>query len=352
MAPDQIVAWAGLVIGLAFGVCGQITGFCLKRGLAGWWVEGEGTKIRALGLALAVALVGAQALDAAGLVALRTSLYMQPEISVLTLAAGGVLFGYGMVMANGCGARALVLLGSGNLRSFVVLVCLGIAGAATLTGLVAPLRTAMQSVATLPAPVSPASLPAWLATAGLDGTVARWLVVALMSGGLMAFAFLHAPFRKDAKAMASGFIVGLLVVMGWYATGVLGADDFDPAALESLTFIAPVANTINFLMLATGFRLSFGVAVVIGVFLGALGSALVTRTGKLEGFTRPGSMLRYMGGGTLMGLGGAMALGCNIGQGLTGLSTLALGSFIASGGILLGAWFALRGPGRLPAPRP
>ncbi len=352
MAPDQVVLWAGLAIGLAFGICGQITGFCLKRGLAGWWVEGEGTKIRAFALAMAVAVLGAQWLDAAGLVELRGSLYMQPNLSIATLAFGGIVFGYGMVMANGCGARALVLLGSGNMRSFVVLVCLGLAAAATLTGLIAPLRTIAQAAANLPAPVSPPSLPMWLAWLGLDASLARWLVVLAISGGLAAFAFIHTPFRRDARAMASGLIVGLLVVAGWYATGVLGADDFDPAPLESLTFIAPVANSINYVMLATGIRPGFGVAVVGGVLAGSLLAALLTRTARLEGFTRPASILRYMGGGALMGIGGALALGCNIGQGLTGLSTLALGSFVAAGGILGGAWLALRGPLRLPQAQP
>lgn len=352
MAPDQIVLWAGLIIGLAFGVCGQVTGFCLTRGLVGWWVEGDGRKIRAFALALAVALLGAQVLDAAGLVTLGASLYMQPSLPVPVLVIGGMLFGYGMVMANGCGARALVLLGSGNLRSFLVLVCLGVAAAATLTGLIAPWRVAAQAATAVAAPVSPPSLPAWLALVGLDGAIARWLVVIAMSGGLAAFAFAHAPFRGDAKAVLSGLVIGGLVVAGWYATGVLGADDFDPAPLESLTFIAPVANTINFAMLATGIRLTFGVTVVIGVFAGALLAALATRTVRLEGFSRPVSMLRYMGGGALMGMGGALALGCSIGQGLTGLSTLALGSFLGAGGILAGAWLGLRGPLRLESPRP
>lgn len=352
MAPDQIVLWAGLIIGLAFGICGQITGFCLMRGLAGWWVEGEGTKIRAFALALAVAVLGAQALDAAGLIALRTSLYVQPSLPVPVLIFGGMLFGYGMVMANGCGARALVLLGSGNLRSCIVLLCLGIAAAATLTGLLAPIRAAAQGAVSVAAPVSPSTLPMWIGTLGLGADLARWLVVALISGGLAVFAFSHGAFRANIKAVASGLVIGALVVAGWYATGVLGADDFDPATLESLTFVGPVANTINYVMLATGIRLTFGVAVVGGVFVGALLTALATRTAKLEGFTRPASMLRYMGGGALMGVGGALALGCSIGQGLTGLSTLALGSFLAAGGILFGAWLALRGPLRLGKPQP
>jgi uncharacterized protein len=155
MAPDQIVLWAGLVIGLAFGVCGQITGFCLMRGLTGWWVEGDGRKIRAFALALAVAVLGAQVLGAAGLVALSSSLYMQPSLPIPVLIAGGMLFGYGMVMANGCGARSLVLLGSGNLRSLVVLLCLGLAAGATLTGIIAPWRTIAQAATGVVAPVSP-----------------------------------------------------------------------------------------------------------------------------------------------------------------------------------------------------
>ena len=139
-----------------------------------------------------------------------------------------------------------------------------------------------------------------------------------------------------------------MIAAGWLATGYLGRDDFEPAPVASLTFIAPVGETIQYAMLATGARMSFGVTIICGVFLGALGSALLTKTFALQGFSRPTQMLRYMAGGVLMGIGGAMALGCSIGQGLTGFSTLAFSSFLAFGGIALGATFALRGPFKLP----
>ncbi|MET0170746.1 MAG: YeeE/YedE family protein [Aliihoeflea sp.] len=353
MTPSpETMLWAAFAIGLVFGSVGQVSGFCLMSGLRGWWVEGKGLRIRAFALALAIAIVGSQFLDASGTVRLAGSLYMQPVLPVPLLLIGGALFGYGMVMANGCGARSLVLLGSGNLRSVLVLLCLGIAAQMTLTGLIAPWRAAGQSVLALPAPVSPPTLTALLGGWGLAEGLAHWFPVAIISGGLAVFAFIHAPFRAAPIHILGGLIVGLLVIAGWYATGVLGADDFDPAPLASLTFIAPIGDTIQYLMLATGVRLSFGVAVVTGVVIGAAVTALATRTARLQGFTRPGSMLRYMGGGALMGIGGALALGCSVGQGLTGLSTLAIGSFIAAAGVLAGAALGLLGPLRLPAPQP
>lgn len=350
MTPAVVALWAGLAIGLAFGATGRLSGFCLASGLRGWLAERDGRMIRAFALALAIALVGSQALHAAGLVALGRSVYMQPSFSPLLLAVGGVLFGYGMILANGCGARALVLLGGGNLRSFLVLACLGIAGKATLTGLLAPTR--IWAGATLPVQsgISPPSLPGWLAGQGLDPAWALWLPTLALALILAAFALGHRPFRQSPGLVAGGAIIGLLVVAGWYATGVLGEDDFDPVPLASLTFIAPVADGLLYAMLSTGTALSFGVAVVAGIPCGAFAAALARGHLRLEGFSSPRSMLRYMAGGTLMGIGGALALGCSIGQGLTGLSTLALTAFPAAGGILAGAAIGLRGPLRLARP--
>lgn len=338
MDPLQTTLWAGLAIGLAFGIAARASGFCLLSGLRGWWVTGEGAKIRAFGLALAVAIAGSQLLDLAGLVDLRRSLYAPATFAPAVILSGGVLFGYGMVLANGCGARSLVLLAGGNLRSFVVLICLGIAAYATLSGLVAPLRVAASSYGTVDAAPDLAAL---LSAYGVGEKSARLLLAALLAGGL-AFLALARGERRDAGPLAGGAAVGLLVVAGWAATGILGADDFTPVPLASLTFIAPLGETIQYAMLATGMRPSFGVAVVAGVFAGALLTALLTRTARLEGFASPRAMLRSMAGGALMGAGGALALGCSIGQGLTGLSTLAPASFVAAGGILAGAWMGLR----------
>jgi uncharacterized protein len=347
MTPAVLSLWAGFAIGLVFGATGQATGFCLNRGLHGFWITGNGVKIRAFALALAVAILGSQALDAAGVVDLRNSIYLGSTFSWLLLPLGGVLFGYGMIACNGCPSRTLVLLGQGNLRSFVVLVCLGIAAYMTLTGIFAPVRTQVAAVTGAAVGEGPQSLP-YLLAGTVSTNVARVVTVIVLAALLVWFAFAHKQFRDSRKDVASGFIIGALVPAGWLATGWLGADDFDPVPLVSLTFIAPIGETIQYAMIATGTKASFGVAVVCGVFLGSLGSALFTRGWRLEGFPNAERMARYMAGGALMGIGGALALGCSIGQGLTGLSTLALGSFLAAGGILLGARLALRGPLQLP----
>jgi len=298
-----IVVLSGLLIGLAYGAVGLLSGFCLLSGLRGWWADGDSRLIRTYALALGIAIAATQLLAAGNVVDLAKSIYLQPSFSAPLMFFGGLLFGYGMVLANGCGSRALVLLGRGNLRSFVVVIVLGIAAQ----------------------------------------MFARTLAASLIAGALIIFAFAHAPFQRAWGQIAAGIAVGLLAAAGWFATGYLGADDFNPVAVTSLTFIAPIADSVQYAMFSTGLTLNFGITMVAGVFAGSLTTALVTRRFRWEGFNSPRHMLRSIGGAALMGAGGAMAYGCSIGQGLTGLSTLALASFVAVGGILVGTAAGLRG---------
>src|SRR5579863_10455978 len=341
MPPDfNSVVGAGLLIGLAYGAVGLLSGFCLLSSLRGWWAEGDSRLIRTFAMALAVAVIATQSLVGYGAVDLSKSVYLQPSFSIPLMFGGGLLFGYGMVLANGCGSRALVLLGRGNLRSFVVVIVLGITAQMTLRGLIAPIRMPLlQSTLSKPAHLS---LPELLPVIG-GGMTARLAVALAISVALVIFAFSHEPFRRAYGQVAAGIAVGLLVTAGWFATGYLGADEFNPAAVTSLTFIAPVVDAVQYVMLSTGLTLNFGIAMVFGVFAGSLLTALVTRRFRLEAYTSSRHMLRSIIGAALMGSGGAMALGCSIGQGLTGISTLALSSFVAVAGILLGTAAGLRG---------
>ena len=165
----------------------------------------------------------------------------------------------------------------------------------------------------------------------------------MISAALIIFAFAHLPFRRSPGQIAAGVLVGILIAAGWFATGYLGADDFNPTPVTSLTFIAPIADALQYVMLSTGSTLNFGIATVGGVFTRSLVTALATGRFHWEGYQSPRHMLRSAGGAALMGAGGVMAFGCSIGQGLTGLSTLALASFVAVAGILLGTAAGLRG---------
>lgn len=341
MESTQLVIVAGLVIGFVYGSVGLLSGFCLMSSMRGFLAEGDGRLVRTYALAIAVAIAVSQFLAGNGMVDLGKSIYLQPTFSVPVLFLGGLLFGYGMVLSNGCGSRALVLLGRGNLRSFVVVIVLGIAAQMTLKGLIAPARIALVQASQTT--VNANSLPSLLATLGVTEAVSRALAAAAIVLALVLFAFAHPPFRRAPGQIAAGVIVGLLVAGGWYVTGYLGADDFNPVPVSSLTFVAPIADSLQYAMLSTGLTLNFGIATVAGVFTGSLATALATGRFKLESYSSPRHMLRSASGAALMGTGGVMAFGCSIGQGLTGLSTLALGSFVAVAGILLGTTAGLRG---------
>jgi hypothetical protein len=338
---SNLVLLAGLVIGLVYGAIGLLSGFCLMSSLRGWWAEGDSRLVRSYALAIGIAIAATQLLAAGGLVDLGKSIYLQASFSAPLMLLGGLMFGYGMVLSNGCGSRALVLLGRGNLRSLVVVIVLGIAAQMTLKGLIAPLRIVLLQATQTSAKAN--SLPSLLSAAGLAESPARLLAASMLSAALLVFAFAHLPFRRAPGQIAAGLAVGLLVAGGWLATGYLGADDFNPAPVASLTFIAPIADTLQYAMLSTGLTLNFGIATVTGVFVGSLLTALLTGRFHLEGYHSPRHMLRSIAGAVLMGAGGAMAYGCSVGQGLTGLSTLALPSFVAVAGILLGTAAGLRG---------
>jgi uncharacterized protein len=341
MDSTQIVILSALVIGLIYGSVGLLSGFCMMSSMRGWLADGDGRLARTYALAMGMAIAASQILAAAGLVDLSKSIYLQPSFSAPIMFLGGLLFGYGMVLSNGCGSRALVLLGRGNLRSLVVVIILAIFAQMTLKGLIAPARIAMVGASQTTAATN--SLPALLASLGLGAVGARMIAASIIAAALVVFAFAYGPFRQSPGQMLAGIVMGLLIAAGWYATGYLGADDFNPVPVTSLTFIAPIADALQYMMLSTGSTLNFGIVTVFGVFFGSLITALSTGRFHLEGYSSPRHMLRSAGGAALMGTGGVMAFGCSIGQGLTGLSTLALASFVAVAGILLGTAAGLRG---------
>ena len=323
----------GLILGGIFGAAARAGRFCLLRGMKGAMGQGDLAPLRAFALALAVAICATQALAWQGLTDLSATLPMRGAASWPGMFAGGAIFGLGMVLANACGARSVVLAAGGNMRSVLVLMALGLSAQASMTGVLAPLRGWFQSMGQArPATALPDLL------AGMGQAPALALSVGLPALLLAAFALpLLRQNRLDAACAA---VIGLVVAAGWWATFATD-DPFDPRILTSISFIGPVGDGLLWLMLSTGRALSFGIAVVAGTALGALAAALLMRDLRLEGFGSGAQMQRALAGGVLMGFGGVLALGCSIGQGLSGVSTLSLASLVAFSGILAGIAVAL-----------
>ena len=200
----QIVILSALVIGLIYGSIGLLSGFCMMSSMRGWLAEGDGRLVRTYALAMGVAIAASQILAAAGLVDLGKSIYLQPTFSAPVMFLGGLLFGYGMVLSNGCGSRALVLLGRGNLRSLVVVIILAIFAQMTLKGLIAPSRIAMVGASQTTAATN--SLPALLASLGLGAVGARMIAASVLGALLIIFAFAYAPFRRSPGQIAAGIV--------------------------------------------------------------------------------------------------------------------------------------------------
>lgn len=339
-----LVAGLGFGLGGAFGVVAERGNFCTMGGLSDYVALGDGRRLRAWILAMAVAILGTQGLEIAGLVELKKSIYLGPSLTWAGGLFGGALFGFGMTLTGGCANKTLVRLGGGSLKALVVILILGATAYMTLRGLIAPLRLALERATALDVKAAGdqglAALLAWASGASILS--ARLMVGAALVALLLWFAFKDPAFRRSRRDVFAGLMIGLLVVGGWAATGIAGHDDFEPTALASLTFVGPSAEALMYLMTFTGASLGFGIAVVGGVVAGSLLSSASRGSFRLEGFADRADLGRHLGGAALMGVGGVLAGGCTIGQGLTGLSTLGAGSVAAVAGIVGGAVMGIR----------
>ncbi len=335
LEPRTAMLLAALVVGAVFGVTARLTTFCFRSAVLELLARRIGFQAVAWVFAMAFAVLTTQMLSYAGMVDLSESIYLSSSLPWLTLALGGVLFGIGMILARGCGARHMVLVAGGNLRSAVVLSVLGIVAYMTLRGILAVPRTSLEAIGTVDIAnlgLASQSLAEIIGSDGIAGLVVSAVLVAAA-----IFVAIKSGTQARRAAALTGVLVGLLIAAGWYATGVIGYDEFEPVRTESLTFTAPVGNAIQYLMTYTGATADFGIVAVAGVVLGALIVAVIRGEWHLEAFQTPHQLLRYVGGGALMGFGGILALGCTIGAGLSGVSTLSIGSILAIGSIFVGA---------------
>jgi uncharacterized protein len=349
------VLWAAFALGVVFGAVAQRTHFCTMGAVADIVGVGDWTRMRMWALAIGVAMIGFNTMVGLGWLQAEHSLYAGPRLPWLSNVVGGLAFGVGMVLASGCGSKALVRLGGGNLKSLVVLCLLALAAYATLRGVSAVARVATLDAVFVDLPAGQ-DLPSLLAHA--TGWPRPTLAAAIGGGlGLALIGWaLARPEGRAAEVLLAGIGIGATVVGMWWVSGRLGFVAEHPLTLEptfvatnsrrmeALSFVAPVAYTMDWLILFsdTSRVLTLGIVSTLGVVVGSAAAALAGGSFRWEGFAGTEDTANHVVGALLMGAGGVTALGCTIGQGLSGVSTLALGSFLALMGILAGGWLGVR----------
>lgn len=351
MSVGTLVATAGFAAGIIFGATANKTNFCTMGGVSDMVLMGDSTRFRAWMLAIAIAILGTQALHMMEMIDLTLSpadggaIYLTSSLGWPGAIIGGLLFGYGMTMAGGCGNKTLVRIGGGNLKSIIVFMIMGVVAYMTLRGLVGLARLELEvynTDLTAFGLESQSMVEILGMITGMEAESLRLGVTLAFAIAIIAYCFKNAEFRSSPTDIIGALIIGLMVPTGWYITGVMGFDDFQPTPLFSFTFVAPSGESIQYLMTFTGASINFGIATVGGVIVGSFLMALATKSFHVEAFSGAADMKSHMLGAAMMGIGGVLALGCTIGQGLTGMSTLALGSLIALVSIIIGAVWGLK----------
>ena len=369
--------WAIFGIALLMGAIVNKTNFCTMGAVSDWVNIGDTGRFRAWLFAIAIALLGVTALEHYGLVNASTSYppYRGSQLIWAENLLGGIMFGIGMTLASGCGNKCLVRIGGGNLKSILVFAVIAVIA----YFMVNPFPGSDQTLFTVlfynwirPLAVDlGSSQDLGTLVAGTDGAAtARMVIGGALGAVLLVIAFKSRDFRGRFDNILGGLAVGLAVLAAWYVTSNVQIDidgdqyslrsyaqqwdflaesdagkpaDTRPLMSQSFTFINPMGQTAGYS--TSGFNsayLTFGVMAVAGVIFGSLLWSLLSRSFRFEWFASFRDFFNHFVGAVFMGFGGVLGLGCTIGQGITGISTLALGSFIAFGGIVLGSALTMK----------
>lgn len=342
----NVAKWAFLAA-LIFGIIANKTEFCTKTAVRDWVYMDDKNMLRSWFLGIGIAILGVQFLLGTTRLDLSQAIYLTPNFAWLGYLVGGLVFGIGMTLSGGCGQRILVRLGNGNLKSLVVIIVFALTANMTLTGLIAPLRINLIEKANIDLTAhgltNQGMTTAVMSLTGIENAgMVRGILAALIGLGFIVYALMDKRFRKSFDNVLGGVSVGLFVVAGWYITGVVGVDEFFPVRLESYSFVAPIAASLTYLMTFTGTTINFSIAAVAGIVAGSFLYGIVTKKFQIETFDSRSDMIAHIVGGILMGFGGVVALGCTVGQGITGMSTLALGSVVTLAAIIFGSAMTIK----------
>jgi hypothetical protein len=373
---QSALLWATFAIALIMGAVVNKTNFCTMGAVSDAVNMGDMGRMRAWFLAIAVAMIGVTILEFIGLVDPVASFppYRANQLIWAENILGGLMFGVGMTLASGCGNKTLIRIGGGNLKSIVVLLIIAVIAYFMINPFPGSDQTLMSVLfydwirplaVTFSTPQDLGSV-----IAGDNAAIARLVIGGLLGLMLLIYVFKSADFRSSFDNILGGMVVGLAVLAAWYVSSNVAIDldgemhslsgyvqqwdfladsaegkpaDSRPLSPQSFTFINPMGQTLGYA--ASGFNaklLTFGVMAFFGVIAGSLLWALVSRGFRIEWFVNLKDFTTHVIGAVLMGFGGVLAMGCTIGQGITGASTLAIGSFLAFAAIVLGSGLTMK----------
>jgi len=359
---SQSLLWA-FGLSIVFGAIANKANFCTMGAVSDWINIGDHNRMRSWLLAIVTAIIGVGILEYTGNIDLSLTTsnetsnppYRSANFIWLRHLVGGLMFGIGMTLASGCGNKTLVRLGEGNMKSLVVLAIMGIAAWWMLFTNFGYL-VFLQWMLPVSIDFSNQGIPSQDVTAvlsgiaGIESSPAFGFAIALiMAIPLLIWILRSHDFRTNLELISAGLVIGMLIVIGWYVTsGPGGIELMDElefmderpffTGAQSLTFIGPTGHIVQYLK--EGFSeifLTFGIATVLGVVFGSFLYTLVFRKIRIEWFVSWNDFLMHAIGALLMGVGGVLAMGCTIGQGITGVSTLALGSILTIVAIIAGS---------------
>lgn len=337
LTEPALSALFGLLGGIILGLAARLGRFCTLGAIEDLLYGGSSTRMRMWGLAIGTAMIGTFALSAFGRIDLASTIYHGPVWSPALSIIGGLMFGYGMALAGNCGFGALARLGGGDLRSFVIVLVMGVAAYATLSGPLVYMRLWAQETTG----IASASLGYAGLISGSTG-VPLSLIGLLIGAAITATALASRSILATPKAIFWGCAVGIAIMSGWWGTAWINATGFDQQPVVSHTFSAPMGYTLLYLMTSSGTPLIFGVGSVAGVLCGAFMGSLIKGHFRWEACEDPRELKRQILGAALMGVGAVLALGCTVGQGISAFSVLSFSAPLVFISILAGAALGLR----------
>ena len=335
-----ILLGGGLLIGVLFGALSQRSAFCFRRVIVDAKNRQFGKAAILYFSALSLAIAGTQLVLFFTDVNMDGTIQLSAGYSIGGLVFGGLVFGVGMALTNGCPLRHIILAAEGSARSWFVLFLVAITGYATIRGILTLIRLPIENagrVTNLDENEPLLTIPQFFSA----NPTTHLIVGLLIGGGIAAFIMIKAIRHHHMVQLGYGAAIGLLIPATWFVTGNLGYDEFDPVAAEGVSFIAPLSNGLQYLMTYTGATANFGITLLAGCLMGAIVSAIVGKNFAFRSFEHEKDILRYTIGAMMLGFGSVTALGCSIGQGLTGLSLLSLSSVVAVIAIAAGGYAGL-----------